>query len=47
MTRLAKSEGSTLLGVLALLATLAVIGLIALQAMEFLHYRAAPSVWPG
>ena len=40
-------EGSALLGILTLLATLAVVALIALQVMEFLHYGADPSVWPG
>lgn len=41
------SEGSTLLGVLALIATIAVVVLIAFQVLEYLHYGAAPSVWPG
>lgn len=42
-----RKQGSALLGVLALVSALCFLALIAMQVMEFLHYRSAPSVWPG
>lgn len=42
-----RKQGSTLLGVLVLVSALCFLALVAMQVMEFLHYRADPSVWPG
>lgn len=44
---MSSSSSANIFGILALVAVLLFLALIGLQVMEFLYYRADPSLWPA